>query len=99
SHEMTDTLKTINGWKARVKGASPSLPLASYCGHYTHPIYGSLDVQQKGKALTVKFNSHSNLTAKLEYMDNDEWLLTYDNIEYGIFSTKFKAEGQKVISL
>lgn len=97
--EMQDTLKTINGWKIRVKGVTPPLPLSAYCGHYTHPLYGSLDIQQKDKGLTVKFNSHANLSATLDYMDNNEWLLKYDNIEYGIFSTTFKTAGNKVISL
>jgi len=32
-------------------------------------------------------------------MDNDEWLLQYDNILYGIYSTKFKIVAGKVVSL
>jgi len=32
-------------------------------------------------------------------MDNDEWLLQYDNILYGIYSVKFKIGAGKVISL
>jgi hypothetical protein len=32
-------------------------------------------------------------------MDKDEWLLRYDNILYGIFSTKFKVAKGKVVSL
>lgn len=96
---MADTLKTINGWKERVKGAAPPLALAAYAGHYTHPIYGSLDIRESGKGLAVKFNGHAHLTARLNYMDNDEWMLSYDNILYGIFSTKFKVSGGKVLSL
>jgi CubicO group peptidase (beta-lactamase class C family) len=96
---MQDTLKTIDGWKERVKGDAPSLPLAVYCGHYTNQLYGSLDIRQNGKGLAVKFNGHSNLTAKLDYMDNGEWLLRYDNILYGIYSTGFKTAGGKVVSL
>ncbi len=96
---MQDTLKTIHAWQARVKGAAPSLPLSAYCGHYTHPLYGSLDIVQSGKGLAVKFNSHDHLTARLDYMDNGEWLLAYDNIEYGIFSTKFAVNGGRVVSL
>jgi hypothetical protein len=32
-------------------------------------------------------------------MDNDEWLLTYSNIAFGIFPLKFKTESDKVISM
>jgi Domain of unknown function (DUF3471) len=96
---MADTLKTINGWKERVKGNEPPMPFAAYVGHYTHPLYGSLDVRESGKGLAVKFNGHAHLTARLDYMDNDEWMLSYDNILYGIFSTKFKVSGGKVSSL
>ncbi|MBS1663860.1 MAG: serine hydrolase [Bacteroidetes bacterium] len=96
---MTDTMATINGWKARVKGSAVPMGLDAYSGHYTNPIYGSLDVRKEGGRLVVKFNSHENLTAKLDYMDNGEWLLQYDNIEYGIFSTKFEINGGKVTGL
>jgi hypothetical protein len=32
-------------------------------------------------------------------MDSNEWLLQYDNIEYGIFSVRFKTSQGKVLSL
>lgn len=98
---MNDTLKTIHGWQSRIKGTSPPQPLAAYAGHYTNELYGSLDVTlaPDKKRLLVKFNSHDNLTATLAYMDGDEWLLQYDNIEYGIFSVKFGSREGKVASL
>jgi CubicO group peptidase (beta-lactamase class C family) len=96
---MTDTLKTIGGWKERVKGGNPPMPLSSYAGHYTNPLYGSLDIRQKGKGLALTFNGHAHLTAQLDYMDKGEWLLQYDNILYGIYSTKFTIAGGKVVSL
>jgi hypothetical protein len=55
-----------------------------------------MDIHQNGGHLALKFNSHDNLTAKMEYMDNGEWLLSYDNIEYGIYSTKFVVKDGKV---
>ena len=98
---MADTLKTIHGWQARVKGTAPSLPLSAYTGHYTNELYGSLDIKlaTDKKNLAVKFNSHKNLTATLSYMDSNEWLLQYENIEYGIFSVQFKISGNKVLSI
>jgi hypothetical protein len=32
-------------------------------------------------------------------MENGEWLLTYNNIAYGVFPTKFKTENNKVVSI
>ena len=78
---MADTLRTIDAWKVRVKGNAPELPLSAYAGHYTNPLYGSLDVRPAGNGLAGTFNGHAHLTAKLRYMDNGEWLLEYDNME------------------
>jgi hypothetical protein len=99
SKVMADTLRTINGWKERVRGNTPELPMSAYAGHYTHPLYGSLDIRLAGDGLAVVFNSHAHLTARMRYMDNGEWLLEYDNILYGLFSTKFKVLGGKVVGL
>lgn len=99
SQVMKDTLETITGWKERVKGGAPTLAMASYCGHYTNPLYGSLDIRSADKGLAITFNGHAHLTATLQYMDNDEWLLQYDNILYGIYSTKFRIVAGKVVSL
>ena len=51
SKVMRDTLATINGWKARVKGVAPPLGIAAYAGHYTNGIYGSLDIRVDGKGI------------------------------------------------
>ena len=32
-------------------------------------------------------------------MDNNEWLLTYNNPAYGIFPVKFVNDGDKVVSV
>lgn len=98
-NDMKDQLKQIAGWKARVKNAKPALPLSAYPGSYNNELYGSLSIAQTDNKLSVHFNGHTDLTATLEYMDNDEWLLRYDNIEYGIFAIKFKLQGDRVVSV
>ncbi|MEO5564514.1 MAG: serine hydrolase [Chitinophagaceae bacterium] len=97
--ELRNQLNEITGWKQRTKGATTPLPLANYTGEYNNELYGSLTITQKDKRLLVRFNSHKDLTATLDYMDKDEWVLQYDNIEYGIFAIKFKVENDKVISV
>jgi CubicO group peptidase (beta-lactamase class C family) len=96
--DMKEQLARLAEWKQRIKGNNPGLSLVSYTGEYTNELYGSMTITQKDNHLAVRFNSHKDLTAVLNYMDNDEWLLQYDNIEYGIFATKFRIDGQKVIS-
>ena len=103
-HFNTDMQKQVNevaDWRKLVKAAgAPPVPLQSYTGTYTHQLYGSLTiVSTDANSLHVKFNSHNNLTANLSYMGNNEWLLAYENIEYGIFKTSFKMEGKQVRSL
>ena len=93
------TLQEIAGWRSRVKGTNPSLPLSAYVGEYTNELYGKINITQQQNKLLVHFGTHPNLTATLDYMDNDEWLLQYNNIEFGIFSAKFNITNGKVISI
>lgn len=97
--EMQTQLAQIDSWKKRVKGDHPPVDLNEYAGNYSHELYGHLAIQKRDNHLFLRFNSHRNLTAQLRYMDNDEWLLTYDNIEYGIHKVKFALENGKVKSL
>lgn len=98
---MTDTLKTIHNWQARVTGNKPPLALTAYSGKYANPLYGGLEIRSSagdGK-LRLRFLSHPNLTATLSYMDSNEWLLTYDNRMYGIFAIRFDESNGKVKSV
>lgn len=97
--EMREQLKTISDWKSRVKGAKPQLPLSAYAGVYTHPLYGDISISRVGNRLKVDFSTKPDLSATLEYMDNGEWLMQYNNIEYGIFSIKFDIDDKKIKSV
>jgi hypothetical protein len=89
----------IESWKKRVKGNKPELPLAAYAGVYTNELYGAITISQIGKQLKINFSTKPDLSATLDYMDNGEWLMSYNNIEYGIFSIKFDLSGGKVRSV
>ena len=82
-----------------MKGNNPSLPLTAYVGEYTNELYGKINITQQQNKLLIQFGTHPNLTATLDYMDNDEWLLEYNNIEFGIFSAKFNITNGKVVSV
>jgi CubicO group peptidase (beta-lactamase class C family) len=96
---MQEQLNEINGWKARVKGTKPELSLTSYAGVYANELYGSITISQAGNQLQIHFQTKPDLTATLEYMDNEEWLMRYSNIEYGIFAVKFDIANGKVKSI
>jgi CubicO group peptidase (beta-lactamase class C family) len=97
--DFKKSIAEIESLKMRVKANVSSLPLSAYVGNYEHELYGNITITTKGKDLQIKFNSHNNLTAQLQYMDKEEWLMTYSNIAFGIFATKFKTENNKVISV
>jgi hypothetical protein len=92
-------LKKISDWKTRIKGSNPTLPLPEYAGQYTNQLYGRINITQEGNKLRVKFLTHPNLIGTLEYMDNDEWLLSFNNIEYGVFAVRFDIEQGRVKSV
>ncbi|MDN5288679.1 MAG: serine hydrolase [Mucilaginibacter sp.] len=98
SKDQEETVKKTTDMQARVKGKQPELPLTAYAGKYQNTLYGPIEIVVNKKDLLIKFSEHQYLTATLQYMDNNEWLLTYNNAAYGIFPLKFKIESGKVIS-
>jgi CubicO group peptidase (beta-lactamase class C family) len=89
----------INGWKARVKGNKPELPMGAYAGVYTNELYGNITISQIGSQLKINFETKPDLTATLDYMDHGEWLMQYNNILYGVFAVKFDTSSGKVKSI
>jgi CubicO group peptidase (beta-lactamase class C family) len=104
------TLGEINQWREITKlnsdnvqekrDAKPPLAIELYTGDYTNQLYGKITVEKMApNELRIIFHSHDNLTGQLQYMSGDDWLLTYNNIEYGIFKTQFKVKNMKIVSL
>ena len=96
--ERNEMLDKISALKARLKGNHPALSLDTYTGTYENELYGTISITADKNGLLIKFMSHKNLTATLQYMDNDEWLITYSHPAFGIFPLKFKTNGSKVVS-
>ncbi len=87
-------------WNRRkLKLNNPELPLTAYTGEYTNTLYGKIRISQEKNDLFIHFETKPDLTATLEYMDNGDWLLKYNNIVYGVFQVKFDISGKKVKSL
>ncbi|GAB3982234.1 hypothetical protein GCM10028806_53470 [Spirosoma terrae] len=77
----------------------PALPLSAYAGTYRNGIYGTVTIKTADDGLNVTFEHHPNLSAELDYMDNDTFRMTYSNQSYGIFPTKFTVTNGKVTSV
>ena len=100
NREMETSIKEVKEWILRSTGENIPLGLSAYTGSYTNPLYGKMTVTgYQGKSLVLRFDSHPDLTATLVYLGNNEWMLRYENIEYGIFKTSFTIQKGKVISV
>lgn len=91
-----ETVNQIKQLQARVKGNKPQLALEQYTGIYSNELFGNIEIKAKGNDLIVDFKDHQKLSATLQYMDKNEWLLSYKNIAYGIFPIQFATNNNKV---
>jgi CubicO group peptidase (beta-lactamase class C family) len=97
--DMKLQLDEIAGWRKRETGAKPPLTLDAYTGKYNNELYGNIVVSKTTTGLVIQFSNHPKLTATLTYLDKEDWLMEYNNIEYGIFSTNFSAANGQVNTL
>lgn len=97
--EHLRSLNEIEALKSRVKGNKPPLSLSAYTGTYENPVFGNISITKDQNNLKITFPRNRDLTARLQYMDNNQWLLSYSNPAFGIFPLTFKTEGEKVISV
>ncbi|MDB5120389.1 MAG: serine hydrolase [Sphingobacteriales bacterium] len=99
-NQLTDAKLELASLENRKKNSKPVLPIKEYEGIYENEIYGTIRVKKLSlNKLEINFNGHQNLKANLEYLDNDEWMLRYNNIAYGIFKIKFDIQDKKVNSV
>lgn len=98
--ENQEMVNKIFALQQRAKANNkPTLSLTSYAGIYQNPIYGSIEIKVVANHLEIDFKNHQYLSAKLEYMDNNEWLITYSPVNYGVFATKFEITNKTVKSI
>jgi CubicO group peptidase (beta-lactamase class C family) len=71
----------------RVMGTKPSLPLNSYAGKYTDPLYGEINVKVDKDALVLDINHI--LTATVNHWHYDSFVGDYSNIAYGKAGVNF----------
>jgi CubicO group peptidase (beta-lactamase class C family) len=103
--EMKKSVDEITLWKMKAESFSKSydslqFQIKKYTGNYQNELYGKITISVRDRySLKIKFLQHENLEATVTPMAGGEWLLEYNNIEYGVFKTKFSFNGEKVKSI
>ncbi len=90
-----EALDSIKVWKAMAGKQVPPKNPESYTGNYHNQLYGKIFITIKGKSLEVSFEHHPNLMGNLKYLWGDEWLIEFNNIEYGIHKVKFRVNASE----
>lgn len=79
------------------KQAKPDIALDDFTGEYVNTVYGTIRIERSGNKLLCHFQHHPAITGTMEYMDNNEFRMTYANIGYGVYPAKFSSQnGQPV---
>ena len=100
--DMKKQVAEIAAYRERVKAyANQEIDWNTYCGKFSNELYGNIELSRMADGIKIMFEQHPALTGYLHYMGNEEWLLSYNNIEYGIYPTRFimkndKARGVKI---
>lgn len=86
--------------KARVdKKNVPAVNPEDYTGDYYNTVYGKINISKNGNMLICRFQHHPDLVGYMDYMDNNEFRMTYSNIGYGIYPAKFSVIDGKPVSV
>jgi hypothetical protein len=73
-----------------------ALPLDAYAGRYDHEAYGRLDISKDGNNLKIAFQHHPNLIGKLEPLGGNRFLLSFNDILFGVKPVRFNVSEGKV---
>jgi hypothetical protein len=94
-----ETNNELAALKARVdKKNQPAVKLDDYTGDYVNTVYGKINIRKSGSMLVCHFEHHPDLIGYMEYMDNNEFRITYSNIGYGIYPVKFTLKDGKAVA-
>jgi hypothetical protein len=86
--------------KARVdKKETPGLKLEDYTGEFYNTLYGQVSISKSGDMLICRFQHHPGLIGNMEYIDNNEFSMTYSNIGYGVYPAKFSVADGKAVAV
>jgi CubicO group peptidase (beta-lactamase class C family) len=86
--------------KARVdRKNQPTIKLEDLTGDYSNTVYGKITISKSDNKLICRFEHHPGLIGYMDYMDNNEFRVTYSNIGYGIYPAVFTLANGKAASV
>jgi len=87
----------LRAWRDTI-ATSPAtaLSLDMFTGRYDNEAYGWIDIQKEGKNLKVIFQHHSNLIGKLQALGGNRFLLTFNDVTFGVKPVHFNLDAGKV---
>jgi CubicO group peptidase (beta-lactamase class C family) len=77
----------------------PEIKLENFTGDYFNTVYGKVTITKSNDMLICRFQHHPDLIGYMEYMDNNEFRMTYSNIGYGIYPAKFSLKDGKPVAI
>lgn len=72
---------------------------AAITGTYFNTLYGDMQIINENNQLKVLLSHHPNITGKLEYMDNNSFLLTWNHAGYGKFEAPLTVKNGKIMGI
>lgn len=94
------TESELSALQTRVnKKNKPTIALTDYTGEYVNTVYGKITISKSSELLVCRFQHHPDLIGYMEYMDNNEFRMTYSNIGYGIYPAKFSLKNGKAVAI
>ena len=81
------------------KKNQPVIKLEDFTGDYFNTVYGKISISKSENMLICRFQHHPELIGYMQYMDNNEFRVTYSNIGYGIYPAKFSLQGGKPVAV
>lgn len=73
----------------------PEIKLEDFTGDFYNTVFGNITIAKSNNMLICHFEHHPDLIGYMEYMDNNEFRMTYSNIGYGIYPAKFSLKDGK----
>ena len=99
-YQMKQQQEELDQLEQRLFSAPQSkIPLTSYAGNYKNDIYGEITITAKNDTLQMHFQHHPALEAKLEFIEEGQFLATFNQRIYGKEILPFIIEDEQVKQL
>ena len=73
--------------------------LKMYAGKYWNEVYGEIEIKSENNKLNIYFSHHPALTGRLQYLDENNFVCSYDPVSYGVKEITFRVKDGKAESV